>query len=265
MVNDGAFTMSGNACLTFPVHAGRMLARTLPLAALAALALAGCGGAAPEKNLAQLDQELIDGDNAVDPALASALEDQIMVDPALTAQANSDAVRPPARAYSAPVPADGVADAARPPVDAKGLMTTPPPTSGDALAAAEQSMTLGALAENQANSPGCAAKVQYSNAWAGRLPRQLPLHPQARVSEAAGVDSASCAMRIVSFSVPGALQPTMDWYYTKARTAGFTAEHQADGDAHALGGTGGAFAYMIYLSPRSDGGTDVDMVVQKAG
>lgn len=264
MVNARAFTMSGNACLTFPVHALRMIVRTLPFAALAALALAGCGGATPEKNLAQLDQELIDGDNAVDPALASALEDQIMVDPALTAQANGDAVRPPARAYAAPVPADGVADAARPKVDTAGLMTTPPPTGGDALAAAEQSMTLGDLAERQARG-GCAAKVRYSTVWASRMPRQLPLHPQARVSEAAGFDSAACAMRIVSFSVPGALQPTMDWYYTKARGAGFTAEHQANGDAHALGGTGGPYAYMVYLSPRGDGGTDVDLVVQKAG
>lgn len=243
-----------------------MIARTMRFAALALpLALAGCGGATPEKNLAQLDQELIDGDNAVDPALASALEDQIMVDPALTAQANGDAVRPPARAYSAPVPADGVADAAQAKVDTGGLMTTPPPSSGNALAVAEESMTLGNLAERQAQGPGCAAKVQYSTAWASRLPRQLPLHPQARVSEAAGVDSPSCAMRVVSFSVPGALQPTMDWYYTKAKTAGFTAEHQAQGDAHALGGTGGAFAYMVYLSPRGDGGTDVDLVVQKAG
>lgn len=242
-----------------------MIARTLPFAALA-LALAGCGAETPQKNLAQLDQELIDGDNAVDPTLAAALEDQIMVDPALTAQANDDAVRPPARAYSAPVPAENIADAARGPApDPAGLMRTPPPTPGGAIDRAEGSMTLGALAEAQARSPGCAAKVQYSTAWANRLPQQLPLHPQARVSEAAGVDAAACAMRIVSFSVPTPLQPTMDWYYTRAKTAGFSAEHQADGDAHALGGTGGPFAYMVFLSPRSDGGTDVDLVVQRAG
>lgn len=241
-----------------------MMARTLPFAALA-LALAGCGAQSPDKNLAQLDQELIDGENAVDPALASALEDQIMVDPALTAQANGDAVRPPARAYSAPVPADNIADAAQGPApDPSKLMKTPPPTNGDAIDRAEASMTLGALAQTQAKSPGCAAKVQYSAGWANRLPEQLPLHPQARVSEAAGVDSAACAMRIVSFSVPTALQPTMDWYYTKARTAGFSAEHQAEGDAHSLGGEGGPFAYMVFLSPRSDGGTDVDLVVQRA-
>lgn len=240
------------------------MARTLPLA-LAALALAGCGGGEPQKNLAQLDQELIDGDNAVDPALASALEDQIMVDPALTAQANGDAVRPPGRAYSAPVPADNVAAAAQPPApDASKLMTTPPPTKGDAIGAAEDSMTLAELAKTQGGAPGCAAKVQYSTAWAARLPRELPLHPQARVSEAAGVDAAACALRVVSFSVPGALQPTMDWYYTKAKQAGFSAEHQAEGEAHALGGTGGPYAYMIWLSPRGDGGTDVDLVVQRA-
>ena len=67
------------------------------------LALAACSGGSGN-----------DGDdaasaNGVDPALASALQDQIMVDPALGQQANGDSVRPPGQPYSGGVPADTVA------------------------------------------------------------------------------------------------------------------------------------------------------------
>jgi hypothetical protein len=51
-------------------------------------------------------------------------------------------------------------------------------------------------------------------------------------------------------------------YYTKAVRGGYTAEHQVDGDEHILGGTrdrdGGA--YVLFVTSRADGGTDIDLV-----
>ena len=63
--------------------------RTAALAGLIALAACGSGG----DNLAAIDNELIA--NGTDPALTSALEDQIMVDPNLVQQASPNSVRPP--------------------------------------------------------------------------------------------------------------------------------------------------------------------------
>ncbi|MQH18694.1 hypothetical protein EI065_25620, partial [Escherichia coli] len=58
------------------------------------------------------------------------------------------------------------------------------------------------------------------------------------------------------------LQTVVDWYYTRVTNTGFTAEHQSDGTQHTLGGTrdrdGGA--YVLFLTPRRDGGTDVDLI-----
>ena len=62
------------------------------LALAALLALAACGGTS-ENNLAAIDNELLA--NGADPALTSALEDQILVDPNLVQQAHPNTVRPP--------------------------------------------------------------------------------------------------------------------------------------------------------------------------
>ena len=224
------------------------------------LALAACSGGSD-------DEAAANSANGVDPALASALQDQIMVDPALGQQANGDSVRPPGQPYSGGVPADGVA-ANTDAVNNGDLMHAPAPTTADksctSCEAARESVTLGGLAQRQKDgkTSGCAANIQYGAGWAQRLPADLPLYPQARVSEAAGTDGGQCQLRVVSFSAAQPLNVMIDWYYTKAVRAGYTAEHQIDGEQHILGGTrdrdGGA--YVIYLTARPDGGTDIDLV-----
>lgn len=235
--------------------------RVLFLSFLLPLALAGCGGSG---GLPDVDE--VSG-NAADPALASALQDQIMVDPQLGRAANGDAIRPPGQPYSGGVPNDGVA-ANTDQVDMGGLMKTPAPTQATKdctqCSAARESVTLGGLAARQRDTRTrqCASSMTYSAGWANRLPRDLPLFPQARVTEAAGSETGQCALRAVSFSSAQPMQAMLDWYYTRAIKSGYTSEHQVDGQEHILGGTrerdGGA--YVLFMTARSDGGTDIDMV-----
>jgi hypothetical protein len=247
------------------------------IAALAlALAATGCGTRNPEQaNLDSLDNQLADagGGNSRDPAMMAALHDQIMVDPALAQQANNDAVRPPAQPYSGAVPADPVSAPVSGAATGQGAATSetlksaPAPRADGSCPqceAARQSLTLGALASHQKDkrTAGCASDMRYSASWATRLPSDLPLYPDARVSEAAGASGNGCALRAVSFATSASLQSVIDWYYTRASGAGFAAEHEADGSQHVLGGTrkrdGAAFA--LFLTARGDGGTDVDLV-----
>ena len=238
------------------------------------LALVACGKRSDgERNLDTLDNELIESNSATarDPALMSALHEQIMVDPTLAQQANNDAVRPPAQPYSGAVPPDGIAlppggaTASTGAATSETLKKAPAPVANcPQCTAARESLTLGALAARQKDkrTSNCAGSLRYSARWAGRLPADLPLYPDARVSEAAGSDLGGCAMRAVSFASSAPLQTVIDWYYTRASKAGYSAEHQADGGEHVLGGTrdrdGGAFA--LFLTSRADGGTDVDLV-----
>jgi hypothetical protein len=239
------------------------------------LALLACGKRDDDRNLDSLDNELVEAGsgnaNVSDPAMTAALHDQIMVDPALTQHANADSVRPPAQPYSGGVPPTGIA---QPPGRTPGsagastsetIKSAPAPSKDcPGCTAARESLTLGALAARQMNrrTSACAGALRYSASWADRLPADVPLYPGARVTEAAGANTGVCALRAVSFSTNARLQTVVDWYYTRVTNTGFTAEHQSDGTQHTLGGTrdrdGGA--YVLFLTPRRDGGTDVDLI-----
>src|SRR3954467_12466953 len=78
-----------------------ILFRSAALAGL--LALAACGSG-EQNNLAEMDNSLIG--NGADPALTSALEDQILVDPNLVQQTHPNSARPPETPVQAQYPAE---------------------------------------------------------------------------------------------------------------------------------------------------------------
>ena len=209
-----------------------MLPRTkYALAVLAALSLGACDRAGDET--AKLDNQIA-GDNS-DPALTSALEDQILVDPALTQQSNKNAVRP----AEAPVQAQYPAEATK-------------------AGAAEQAR----LSLMDGNGAGCGnGPFNYNMAWAKRLPAELSLYPGARVTEAAGNNERGCSMRVVTFASADPSERILDFYRGRALNAGYSAEQQRrDGD-HVLAGTNprnGAHYYLI-VTPKPSG-SDVALI-----
>lgn len=228
------------------------------------LSLSGCHSNHDARNLDRLDNELTSS-NAADPALAGTLNDQIMVDPALTQQSNGAAIRPAAQPYSAEVPpADATAQQAP---DTGKLAHAPAPKPGagcPACSARGGALTLGELASRQGapNTKACAADVRYSAGWATRL-RNLPIYPGANVSEAAGNDNNGCALRIVSFTTSAPAQRVIDYYYTQASKAGYSDDQQSDGRERVLGGTRARDdgAYVVFVDPGNNGGSSVDLVI----
>ena len=189
----------------------KLATAAIPFALASALALSACSDDKPD-NLAGLGNE-------ADPALTSALNDQILVDPDLANQSNRNAVRPPATPLQA---------------------SYPPAEKGDGAAAS-------AAAAVQGNGCSDPAKFDYNNNWAGRLSPAFAVYPGGKVTEAAGNDKDGCRTRVASFAAADGWQRVLDWYHTRAVKAGYSSEHQVrDGD-HILAGTskdGGAF-YLI--------------------
>ena len=186
----------------------------LPFAAAAfgALALAGCGrGGEPANNLAALDRQLVA--NNIDPAVTSALNDQILTDRNLSAQSNRNAVRSAGGPPQALYPPDAPSPA--------------PPCAG--------------------------APLQSDLAWAQRLPPEVPLYPGARVSEAAGNDGAPCRLRALVFATADPWDRVIGWYQTQVTRAGYSVERQArDGD-QILAGSKGDQAFYLIASPKDGG------------
>jgi len=230
-----------------------------------ALALAGCSKQpASQQDLDSLDQELTAAGpgNQRDPALTAALRDQIMVDPALTQSANTNVVRPPARPDPLSAPPEPVI--ATPDRVAAADLRPTPAAKGDCPACrkADGALTLGELARRQsAATAPCATRVTYSAGWANRLPAAVPLYPDARVREAAGNDA--CGLRVVSFASSAPVGRILDWYHARVTRAGYSADHQASGAQHVLGGTRGDAAYVVYVAADPAGGSQVDLIVRQ--
>lgn len=108
---------------------------------------------------------------------------------------------------------------------------------------------------------GCAANVSHYAGGANRPTADLPLYPDARVVEAAGANRGGCALRVVNFATAAPLGKVIDWYFTRATGAGYSAGHRTEGPQHMLAGVRGDATYVVYVSPRTGGGTDVDLVV----
>lgn len=201
--------------------------RFRPAALAAVFALGACGGAG-DNNLAAIDNELLA--NGADPALTSALEDQITVDPNLVQQAHPNTVRPPETPMQAQYPAGS--------------------------ATAQPASEAGGVAANGA----CAGPFQYGAQWASRLPAEFPAYPGGRITEAAGNAGGRC--RVVTFTTADGYDRVLDHYRAVAARGGFTAEHQQRGADHVLGGVnaGTDGAYYLVVTPRQNG-SEVALIV----
>jgi hypothetical protein len=225
-----------------------MLKSTLRMSVFAALAaamaLAGCSGGGDEGNLASLDNQLT---NDSDPALTSALADQIAVDSGLAQQSNRNAVRPPETPTQAPYP-----------TDTAGAPQAKPGAAGTKPAAQLASAPQGGGGTNCTNGDN----FHHNNAWAQRLPAAFPLYPNGRLTEAAANNSNGCSTRVVSFSTADNAQRVIDWYNSRAAAAGYSSERETrDGDQILAGANArdnGAF-YLI-VTPKGNG-SDVALIV----
>jgi hypothetical protein len=214
------------------------MSRALFLVPLA-LALAACGSG-DKADIDELDARL--GNKAdADPALTAALEDQIMVDPSLSQQANEDAIRPAERPVQTPVPA-GMGGPQR---DNPG-------------------QTLGALAQKQAEISrdrfnGCRLDVDYSAGWAARLPADLPLYPNGRVVEAAGSDEGACRLRAVTYMASANPATVAKFYAILGQRGGYRTGTTVENGQTVVSGwraSDGAAYYAIIAADGEGSATD---------
>lgn len=229
-----------------------LLSRTLICTALAA---AACSSEPEQASLADLDKEIA-GD--IDPALTSALEDQIIVDPALTQESNKLAIRP------APVPVQAFYP---PPGGGRKRADEQPGARPPANNAAERQAAARLAVAEQGAVADCYSGLDYGAGWAQRLPASLPVYPGSRLTEAAGNDKGECSIRIATFRTSAAPRLVLDFYAERGKAAGYSVEHQLREGDHILGGVrasdGGA--YYLIVTAATGGGSDVGLIANAGG
>lgn len=226
------------------------------LPAMALALLAGCGGTSGEERRP-----------SADPVIESALNEEIMVDPDLARQNPRGAALSPGGPASAPIPpldasaetiAAARAEAAR--LLGGSVRRAPDPVVGGISGAAltAELTANGALAQGSAGR-GCVSGLDHAFGWAAKMPPAFPVYPRGHVQEAAGTDHAGCRLRVVNFLTPVPVADLVDFYWTRASTAGFAPRHRLQGDDHVIAGGRGEAAFVAYVRTR-DTLTEVDLV-----
>lgn len=255
----------------------RINAKTLMLTtAVLALpfTLAACGDDIDNAEaVAQLDEKL--AGKGSDPEMNEALNDRILVDPELTDSANVTTVQQADTPLNGKMPADtGVAAASGSvasleELNSAKLMRAPKPTvvaAEDCKSCGSQgATTLGGMAKDQSMQRGkgtCDAKMQYGARWATRMPPEFPVYPKGRIKEAGGVEGGLCDIRVATFTTSTEMQNVVDYYYTRAKKSGYSAEYQIRAGEHSLGGVRSKDdgAFFITFNRHPGGGTAVDIV-----
>jgi len=216
-----------------------MAYRSIALLAPALLLVACNGQAQPTK----------DPNN--DPALAGA---DIAGQPGANGAAASADMSPPAReaARSAALALVGGPGAMKK-APAADVVSGPLPKDSPVYAASLAAASPGGTGD-------CAAQAKYTPAWAAKLPDTFPLYPKAGVQEAAGTDEGACALRVVNFITPVPVSEVMDFYFTRATNAGYSAQHIRQGGDDVLGGTKGSASFEVYARDLPNGGSSVDLI-----
>lgn len=203
----------------------------------------------------------------MDPASEQALNEDLMTDPDLAGSNEANAAlsgssdgslptinRSPeaiASARSRAVQMVGGADALKPAPTPRALSGTDSPT---------RAMTQAARAAVSPGGLNCAEQVQHTTSWAAKLPPAFPVYPRGSTIEAAGSDTGSCALRVVTFRTPVPLDDVLAFYNTRALGDGFGVEHVTMGGDNILSGTKGEAAYVVYGRRLPSGLTEIDLV-----
>lgn len=234
--------------------------RPLVFITLPSLLLAACGSG-------EKDAELVAG--GADPALSEALADQIMVDPDLASQneqASGGRMAGGGTALPAEINTPEEISAARQQalkmVGGTGRMLVAPVAElieGEVPQAAALTAAARAAA-SPAGKGNCAEIAGYTMAWAAKMPASFPVYPRANVQEAAGTDEGGCALRVVNFTTPVAIEDVLGFYYTRARSAGFKVDRYRQGAEDMLGGVKGKASFLVHARRIETGHTEVDLV-----
>ncbi|MEM7689730.1 MAG: hypothetical protein AAF291_11980 [Pseudomonadota bacterium] len=225
---------------------------------LTALALSGCAQEAAVEEVSVV--------NDVDPYIARALNDPLMVDPDLAYRNEANAAITIGFDHALPSfkgseeSASAARDEARLALLEGGPIADLPFPSGSEgpISLAEQYGVEAVLSVIDVPQP-CRQDIRGNFAYAANMPEVARVMPHGMVRVAAGVESAQCDLRLVRYVTPAAIEDALQFHYTIATRAGFEPEYYAEPEASFTADRRGTYL-QVFARPASGDLTAVDVI-----
>lgn len=233
-------------------------AKSLALAAIAALLLAGCS----ERETSEPEKSIVE----TDPLLARALTDPLMVDPDLAYRNEANAAL--TIRYDHPLPplrrTDEFAELARNAAQNELLINgdiveLPFPSADSGLQDFGALKVAAELLEAAGGPVACASRLQEGLAWAGKMPGPSAIMPHGMVQQAAGTDGNGCSVRVVRYLTPASIDDALQYHFNRADRARLRPV-VFEGPRKALVGDGRIEQLVVQARPGPGGLSAIDLV-----
>ncbi len=188
---------------------------------VAVVALAACGGRQAENTASPV--------NDVDPYLARALNDPLMVDPDLAYANEANAAITIGYDHALPSFKATEEEASRARETARlqlletgSIRDLPAPQDGAGPATLDQAYGVEAVLSAIDAPMQCRKDIAGGFAYAATLPLVARVMPHGMVRLAAAVDQPDCSLRIVRYTTPVSIEDALQYHYTMAQRAKLT-------------------------------------------
>ena len=203
--------------------------------------------------------------NAVDPLVARALNDPLMVDPDLAHRNEANAAITIGHDHALPsfrgddASANRARETARLELQEEGPMEElpAPGTDGDLVSLAEVWDVAGVL-EALAVPAGCRTRITGSFAFAADLPQAARIMPHGMVRVAAAADAGGCSLRLIRYTTPAAIEDVLQYHYNVAERAKLAPLYFESPERIVRGERSGA-TLEVHARPGSGNLTHVDL------
>jgi len=236
----------------------RMLLRSPFIMLLPALALAACG----EESTPDVTTAATNGD----PLLARALNDPLMIDPDLAHRNEANAAI--TILHDGALPAFEASEAAaqrareagrRQLLGSAPVLDLPEAAIGEGAAALADAATAPSMIKALGGPSACEGGLSEGFVWAARLPNVAQVMPHGMVQQAAGKDSAGCALRVVRYLTPATIDDALEYHFNQAHRARLRVERFNEPEPILQASRGGT-QFFVHARPGPNGMSAVDLI-----
>ncbi|MEM9501811.1 MAG: hypothetical protein AAF941_08185 [Pseudomonadota bacterium] len=225
---------------------------------LAVLALSSCSDDTQPINA--------DGTIGVDPLVARALNDPLMVDPDLAYRNEANAAITIRHDHALPTFAATTEASQRARevarlelLDGGSISNLPAVTIDEGVLPIGGLSTAGEIVEAVGGPGRCTDRLGEGLAWAARMPEVAQVMPHGMVQQAAGVDAEGCTVRVVRYLTPVAIEDALQYHFNRAVRARLSITRLDDPEA-ILQASRGDMNFIVHARPAAGGMKAIDLV-----